>query len=205
MFPDRFHRTLIGRGLPLIDANRISDIVHKAYSRPSRHYHTMAHLDNLHAQLLPVWNRLEDADAVVFAIAFHDLVYSNRVKNNERRSAERATELLGQAGIDPRTIQRCANHILATATHSLSDDPDTNFFTDADLSILGAAPQAYRRYAEQVRKEYGIYPDFLYIPGRRKVLAHFLTMPCIFKTEHFQQRYEAQARINLRDELDRLA
>jgi len=204
MFLDGFQRVLIECGASAIAANKVTGIVRRAYTRPSRHYHDLDHLENLHAQLLPVWNRLEDPKAVIFAIAYHDLVYNVRSTSNERRSAEQSIEQLSLMGIDPRTIQRCADHIRATAGHAISNDPDTNLFTDADLSILGAPPAAYSHYADQVRKEYGIYPDFLYIPGRRKVLAHFLTMPSIFKTAYFHDLLEDQARTNLREELDRL-
>lgn len=204
MFLDELHRALIELGASVPNARKTRDIIRKAYTRPPRHYHNLDHLENLHAQLLPVWNRLEDPNAVVIAIAYHDLIYNVRSTSNERRSAERAAEQLGLIGIDPRTIERCAAHILATAGHALSEDPDTNLFTDADLSILGAPPEAYARYAELVRKEYAIYPDFLYKPGRRKVLEHFLAMDRIFKTAHFQGLFEKQARVNLREELDRL-
>jgi predicted metal-dependent HD superfamily phosphohydrolase len=203
MFLDEFHRALIELGVSPLAAQKSKGIIRKAYARPSRHYHNLDHLENLHAQLLPVWNRLEEPNAVVFAIAYHDLIYNVRSTSNERRSAERAAEQLGLMGIDARTIERCAAHILATAGHAQSEDPDTNLFTDADLSILGAPPEAYARYAEQVRKEYGIYPDLLYKPGRRKVLEHFLAMDRIFKTDWFDGRYGVQARINLQDELDR--
>ena len=204
MFLEEFHRALITNGVQPLAAHKAKNIISEASSRPSRHYHDLAHLDNLYAQLLPVWDHLQDPNAVIFAIAYHDLVYNVRNTSNELRSADRAAEQLGSMGIDPRTIERCAAHIRATAGHAPSEDPDTNLFTDADLSILGASPEAYTRYAEQVRKEYCIYPDFLYNPGRRKVLAHFLAMPRIFKTAHFHYLLEDQARTNLREELDRL-
>jgi predicted metal-dependent HD superfamily phosphohydrolase len=46
-----------------------------------------------------------------------------------------------------------------------------------------------------------MYPDFLYRPGRRKVLQHFLDMERIFKTEEFASKFEKQARVNLGWEL----
>jgi predicted metal-dependent HD superfamily phosphohydrolase len=203
MFLDEFHRALMELGVSPLAAHKARAIIRKAYTRPSRHYHNLDHLENLYGQLLPVWDRLQEPNAVFFAIGYHDIIYNVRSTSNERRSAERAAEQLGLMGIDPHTIERCAAHIRATAGHGLSEDPDTNLFTDADLSILGAAPEAYALYAEQVRKEYAIYPDFLYKPGRRKVLEHFLAMDRIFKTDWFDGLYGAQARINLQDELDR--
>lgn len=59
----------------------------------------------------------------------------------------------------------------------------------------------YLQYAENIRKEYSIYPDALYQPGRRQVLQHFLAQEHIFKTPVFRERYEKQARENISKEL----
>ncbi|MFD2921463.1 hypothetical protein ACFS6H_17175 [Terrimonas rubra] len=97
-------------------------------------------------------------------------------------------------------ISNCAAQILATKAHQASTDPDTNYFTDADLSILGQPWEVYETYYKNVRKEYAMYPDFLYNPGRKKVLQHFLSMDRIFKTNHFFGLLEAPARANLQRE-----
>ena len=81
-------------------------------------------------------------------------------------------------------------------------DTDTNLFTDADLAILGTDWNSYKKYYQQIRKEYSIYPDMIYNPGRKKVLHHFLHMERIYKTVWFYNRYEQQAIINLEKELN---
>ena len=58
---------------------------------------------------------------------------------------------------------------------------DINLFTDADLAILGAEPEIYKNYAAAIRQEYSVFPDPIYIPGRKKVLLHFLKMERLFK------------------------
>jgi predicted metal-dependent HD superfamily phosphohydrolase len=50
-----------------------------------------------------------------------------------------------------------------------------------------------------------VYPDVIYKPGRKKVLAHFLQMERIYKTGIFFTMFEKQARQNLQDELAELA
>lgn len=90
-----------------------------------------------------------------------------------------------EAGFGQKRASRCYRHIMATKGHQLSADPDTNFFTDADLAILGQDEATYLNYRSAIRKEYRVYPDFLYKPGRRKVLPYFLGLPRIFKTEYF--------------------
>ena len=84
-------------------------------------------------------------------------------------------------------------------------DDDTNYFTDADLSILGSDSDSYLTYTKQIRKEYSYFPDLLYKPGRRKVLEHFLEMGNIFKTKYFQDKFEIQAKINILGELKSLS
>jgi predicted metal-dependent HD superfamily phosphohydrolase len=94
---------------------------------------------------------------------------------------------------------------LATKSHSIAEDNDTNYFTDADLAILGADDKTYTEFAKAIRKEYAVYPDTIYNHGRKKVLTHFLQMPEIYKTKYFRDKYETRARVNLSTELGRLS
>ncbi len=175
-----------------------------AYSEPSRHYHTLAHLQQLLAQLLPAKQEIKNFDAILFALYYHDFIYNVLAKDNEERSAELASDRMNKLNVSKGTIESCRQHILATKVHALGDDHDTNLFTDADLSILGQDWNSYRTYCEQVRQEYSIYPDIFYNPGRRKVLEHFLAMKSIFKTERFIKQFEDQARLNLIREINDL-
>lgn len=67
--------------------------------------------------------------------------------------------------------------------------------------ILGTAREGYETYCGQIRREYGLFPDMLYKPGRLKVLRRFLEMPSIYRTSHFQFLLEMQARENLQAEI----
>jgi len=57
----------------------------------------------------------------------------------------------------------------------------------------------------KIRKEYKVYPDIIYKPGRRKVVQHFLAMERIYKTDYFFVRLEQQAKENLTKELTLLS
>jgi predicted metal-dependent HD superfamily phosphohydrolase len=178
--------------------------IKRDYSKPGRHYHTLTHLDNLTTELTSVKESIADWQILVFSIAYHDVIYNTLKKDNEERSAKLAYERLSQLMISDTKKRRCVAQILATKVHESSDDSDTNYFTDADLAILGADKEHYRRYASMIRKEYKIFPDFVYRPGRQKVLRHFLEMPNIYKTVYFCDKYEVRAKENLRNELDEL-
>lgn len=175
--------------------------IETSYSKSGRHYHTLAHLNAMLAELEVYKHKFTNWDTIIFAIAYHDIVYNTLKSNNEERSADLAVKRLKAISIPEQPIAFCRHLILATKKHEPGDE-ETNLFTDADLSILGADAETYRRYSEQIRQEYAIYPDLVYNPGRKKVLMHFLAMPNIYKTKEFAAKYEAQARINIETELD---
>jgi predicted metal-dependent HD superfamily phosphohydrolase len=118
------------------------------------------------------------------------------------KSAEFAEERMQILGIPEERIEKCKVQILATSLRRRSDDRDTNYLLDADLSILGRSGEEYAKYAGEIRKEYSFYPDILYKPGRKKVINHFLGPDRIYKTNHFYDKYEIKARKNLEWELN---
>ena len=174
------------------------------YTSKKRHYHTLSHLENLFQELLPIQENVEDWETVQFSIFYHDIIYNASRNDNEEKSAILAIERLNKIGINEDQILKCNHQILMTKSHEISDN-DTNYFTDADLSILGKNWETYEEYFKQIRKEYRIYPDFMYNRGRKKALKHFLEMERIFKTDYFFRKYEKQARLNLEKELEILS
>ena len=186
------------------DANLIQSFwqeIELAYSDKSRHYHNLSHLENMYNQLLEVKDLIDDFEVVLFSLFYHDVVYNSSKKDNEERSADFARERMQTLGVSEDRILKCVAQILETKGHSISEDNDTNFFTDADLSILGLSWNLYSEYAQNVRKEYNNYPTIIYKMGRRKVLRHFLGMEKIFKTQFFFDKFEIIARQNLAKEL----
>ena len=173
-----------------------------AYSAPTRHYHTLQHIENLLNRLEPL--PLRDAPVVLLAVWFHDVVYEALRSDNERRSAAQALAFLRETSLEPARQQRVAYLIERTADHTLPqppDDEDLLLFLDADLSILGASEGDYQTYAAQVRREYRLVPDMLYRPGRRKVLARLLAAPVLFRTPAMRAELDAAARRNLAAEI----
>lgn len=196
-FRSMLHRHAVDAGM--IDGHWLEVV--RAHTAKGRHYHTLAHLEDVHARLGEVAHEAEGPDALLLATAYHDIIYDVVRQDNEVRSAARMSERMRAVGIPEALVRRAEGHILATKAHGASSDPDTDLFTDADLSILGAEPARYQAYTQGIRREYRRYPDLLYMPGRRKVVRHFLAMSRIFKTASFHARYEAAARVDLEEEL----
>jgi predicted metal-dependent HD superfamily phosphohydrolase len=185
-------------------ANNLWLEIFTKYSEPKRHYHTIQHIEAMITVLKEVKEKAEDWDTLLFAIFYHDIIYKASGNSNEEESAKLAMLRLSEIKYPAEKIAKCAQMILATKKHEPSDDNDTNYLIDADLSILGKSAETYQTYTEQIREEYSIYPDFMYNSGRKKALLHFLQMNSIYKTEYFTTKYEKQARINLQNELETL-
>lgn len=155
-------------------------------------------------ELEPVKDQILDYEALLFSVFYHDIIYKSTCKDNEEKSAEIAKSRLEKISISNEKTTKIYNQILATKSHQRSKDSDTNFLLDADLAILGKDWKIYEQYTQQIRKEYSIYPDFLYNPGRKKVLIHFLEFDEIFKTYYFKDKYEQIARENIEREIQLL-
>jgi predicted metal-dependent HD superfamily phosphohydrolase len=184
--------------------NELWTEIEKNYSSKKRHYHTLQHLDNLLAQLTEVKGEIQNWETILFTLYYHDIIYNSLKSDNEEKSAELAEKRMKQISVSNDKIGLCKEQILATKSHIQSTNSDTNYFTDADLSVLGQTWETYSLYYKNVRKEYSIYPDLVYNPGRKKVLNHFLTMDRIFKTGFFYKKFERQAKQNLQKEMELL-
>ncbi|MER9306067.1 hypothetical protein NKJ06_09870 [Mesorhizobium sp. M0293] len=194
---------------PLID-DALKSELSALYRAPGRHYHNLAHIEAMLALAGDYRGSLGDLEAVEAAIWFHDAIYDSKAKDNEARSAHLAEKkLAGRA--DRSRLNRISAMIVATATHQVPpfDDAkstrDASLFLDMDLSILGAAPEAFDAYERAVRREYAWVEEPMWRAGRSAVLKNFLARPHIFHTEEFRRRFEPQARKNIARSLAALA
>ncbi|EJL74461.1 HD domain-containing protein [Chryseobacterium populi] len=186
------------------DQHLINDLwleIEQKYSGKGRYYHNLEHIGNMFLEIEAVKKFISNFSNISFAIFYHDVIYDSSSKSNEEKSAEFAQTRLQKLPMDHESVNRVCKQIVATKTHQKSSDTDTNYLLDADLSILGKNLETYLDYTRKIRKEYSIYPDFLYKPGRKKVLQHFLELDNIFKTDYFKERYEVQAKLNIEYEL----
>ena len=180
-----------------------------AYSGAGRHYHDLKHIDALLELSRAHRASLIDPMALDLAIFFHDAVYEASRPDNETASATMAGEWLRQLGVDSVMIEKVRGYIEATkhvgggpeAVSSAAADPDLDYLLDFDLSVLAAGADVYDAYAAAIRREYSVYPDFLYRRGRAVVLAKLLAMPSLYRTPAFAAAWEARARANLAREL----
>ncbi len=181
-------------------ASAVFDDLARRHAEPTRFYHTLDHV----AQVLDVAFSLEVAlaDALVFAIFLHDVVYDTHAGDNEERSAEYAHWALKQLDVPRAVRDETARLILLTKTHeTTADDRTGQVLLDADLAILGADQAAYDAYAAAIRREYAWVSEADYRTGRCRVLERFLARPRLYFTGEMFARAEERARANLAREI----
>jgi predicted metal-dependent HD superfamily phosphohydrolase len=174
-----------------------------AYSEPQRHYHSLQHLQECLAHFSQAVDVASHPGEVEIALWFHDAIYELRGKDNERLSADWATQALQAAGAASDVQARVHALIMATCHQATPTEPDQQLLVDIDLAILGAAPARFAQYDQQVRAEYSWVPGFLYRMKRKDVLQGFLNREHIYSTWHFRDQLEAQARVNLKQAIGR--
>lgn len=178
--------------------------IYTAYNSKSRHYHNLKHLQDLLRQADQYQAQLQDYSTLCFSIFYHDIVYKSLRKDNEVKSGELAQARLQHLHLPTEHIKKSVQQIGATQHHQIpagNTDPDLPWFLDFDLSILGSPWERYYQYTLAIRREYRIYPAWMYRNGRRKALQRFLDRPRLFFTDEYLERYETKARKNIKREL----
>lgn len=162
----------------------------ESYGGPHRVYHTLDHVADMlkEAENFP----LHDPKAFKAAILFHDAVYNpaqdKSVLSNEEQSARLCEITLARHGIRNGTAARATSLIRMTETHDVPEgDYEAALFMDIDMSILGATPERYNRYARGIAREFipSVGAD-KYCAGRTQFLERIANGEShVFKTQDF--------------------
>ncbi len=178
----------------------------RRYQEPHRHYHTLTHVEALLGWLAECRSLAREPDIITAAIWFHDAIHVPTGADNEPRSAALARAELTAAHWPPASVDRVVDLVLATQHHRAPpDDVDAWLFLDLDLSVLGQDWPTYDAYRLAVRREFAHVPAADFRAGRAAVLEALLQREAIYATPVLRQQWEAQARANLRRELDAAA
>src|SRR5215467_3672981 len=172
-----------------IEAQRVAES-HRAYR-------TMRHILHCLDEMEHVRHRAVHPDAMAMALWYHDAIYDTHATNNEEQSAALAAHTLRNASIPEPLVQRVVRLIMATKDHTREVDLDTRLLVDIDLAILGQSAPIFDAYEQQIRQEYAWVPHTAFLEGRTRILHAFLQRATIYATDHFRQRYETQARLNI--------
>ncbi|MCG6495053.1 hypothetical protein [Kitasatospora sp. A2-31] len=177
----------------------------RRWAEPQRRYHTTDHLRAVLDHVDALAAHATDPDTVRLAAWFHDAVYRPDRSENEERSAALAARALTEAGLSEERVAEVVRLVRLTVTHRPEPgDRDGEVLCDADLAVLGGAPEAYAGYAAAVRAEYAFVPEPDFRAGRAAVLRQLLALPALYRTPAAHERFDARARANLGTELGAL-
>lgn len=189
----------------LDDAAPVFEVLQTRYSEKHRAYHNLKHIADCLEEFDAVRGRCEHADAVEFALWFHDVIYDPKAKDNEEQSAAFARRVCNDVKLPASFANKVETLILATKHAAEPQGNDAQIIVDVDLSILGQSEATFDKYERNIRAEYAWVPESQFRSGRASILKSFLARKRIYSTEYFHAKYEAPARANLARSLQNLA
>lgn len=186
--------------------NLLWNEIEEQYTLKIRHYHNLSHIAAMFNHTKTIKSNITNYDTFLLAIWYHDIIYKPTKNNNEEKSALLAEKRLKSLNFDKKRLKTIKNLIISTKKHELilKENNDNSYLLDIDLSILGSDWKTYETYIKNIRKEYAMFPDFIYKKGRKKVLQHFLERKTLYFTEFYKNKFEQQARENLLKEIELL-
>ena len=170
------------------------------YQKPHGTYHNWNHILESVAEMQTLYGNkiwLKKPE-VMFAILYHDVIYDPQKKDNEEQSKKFAEGILKMTTATKRFIKKVGKLIMATRHTEKPKDQDEALIMDIDVSILGKLWKRFSEYEQQIRKEYEFVAWQDFVSGRTAILEMFLSRERIYSTEHFYQKYEIQARRNIK-------
>lgn len=177
----------------------------QAYSSTDRFYHNLTHIHSCFFIFDQTKFLAVHPEEVELAIWFHDAIYDTRRDDNEQKSAEWAEKIISQSGLNSSAAERVSGLILATRHRTEASETDARLVVDVDLSILGADPEFFWRYEENIRKEYAWVPESMFRLKRAEILRSFLNREYIYYHTQYRGMFEEKARSNLKQAVAKLS
>jgi predicted metal-dependent HD superfamily phosphohydrolase len=170
------------------------------YSDPSRHYHTLTHIERM---LETQEEYFPNASLPVrLAIWFHDVVYRAGNPENESQSAHYAYVEVKNLFSVPMAVQT-ASLVLVTKEHYPKTE-DEQQLCDLDLISFASDTKTQESIRLHIRAEFGYLSESNWCYGRAAFLRSMLDRDRIFYTPVIYRKYEMVARSNIKAELHTL-
>lgn len=169
------------------------------YAGTDRHYHTFEHIGQMISDLHKYFPEYAEDQVLRDAIMYHDCIYKADSESgyNETQSFLAAVEELG---ISEHSGKYSEIKGLIMITHKHENPVTLKQKIMIDLDLAGLASDNYMRNSINVRKEYHMFSDELWLLGRQAFLNKFINRK-IYQTELGCELWETRAKLNLADEL----
>ena len=170
------------------------------WNDPQRRYHNETHL----RAVLQAIDALEadgesfDGTEVRLAAWFHTAVFDPTESENNEKSAVWTEQRLDPAA----PVEEVARLVRLMGGHRVEPgDLNGEVLSDADLAVLGADPETYDTYTQDVRHEFAHVPGEKFVAGRRAALEGLVERRSVYLTTAARDAWEKQAHANLNREL----
>ncbi|MBV7362895.1 hypothetical protein KRX54_00380 [Actinomycetaceae bacterium TAE3-ERU4] len=182
------------------------------WSSEDRVFHNQRHLINTLAALDEIISASHNPEILRMAAWYHGAVFTTEAPEAYSReagevmapSAEYALKDLTEMGIPEKTSNRIAELILSLGKHhSPEGDLDASVLIDAELSMLAASPQDYKKYCDGIAAEYAHIPRARFLKARAAIIEHLLARRPLF-TSPLGAQWEKPAKQNLEAEQAKL-
>jgi predicted metal-dependent HD superfamily phosphohydrolase len=193
----------------------INSIYHKYSGFGDRYYHNKYHIcDVLNEFDKYVYNTGYNQNnlEIQFALLFHDVIYDipnfDKLSNEEKSAQFFETVVNCIPELNQLDTELVANLIRSTEYSNPDKKPDQNFSIeyqlvhDIDFSSLGKDWKTFVRNNENIKDEFWYVDDDILSIGRNKFLEGLLNQKTLYLTKCFQDKYEEQARENIKKLLD---
>jgi predicted metal-dependent HD superfamily phosphohydrolase len=200
------------------------------YSAPNRHYHNWHHVEKCLALVNTLNIDQGEKEILNVAFVYHDAIYIPGMKSEDLSSEMLYEDLEKWWAANDKKIRSKSNSLneyieakleinyiselikLNPQYHTLLQPERIGFwetmkklFDDVDYSILGAEWGEYRRYVDNVKKEYLQWcSEEVFWKGRKAFLENLLKKDLIFQSANASDifnKFEKRARKNIADEL----
>lgn len=192
------------------------------YNSPGRHYHDLDHIHYLLHKLTEFNSETHSLtqsqlNILMYSIWFHDAIYSPfpfAQDSNERQSALLFKHIFNEGKIKDLNFEEGeeVNYNIKMTEYHLTDLMAINTHGSTtkimlDLDLVGFAKPFHLVYNDSAKifREYevlGLDLDTL-LTNRIKFLQALLAKPRIFYTDYFYDKYEATARSNIQEVIER--
>src|SRR4051812_13175738 len=112
------------------DAAAVFELLGSHYTDKRRAYHNLKHIESCLDELKNMRGRCENADAVEFALWFHDVIYDSKAKDNEEQSAWLARRIAREVKLPATFGARVQALILATKHAAVPEENDARIIVD---------------------------------------------------------------------------
>ena len=198
--------------IPLLEAEA-RDLISR-WNAKGRILHNTRHLIKTLARIDEIASTAHDPDVLRVALWYQGAVLNRsfdvfqRGTNSDEQEFSalyHARSRMEALGLSEDVISRVQELMMALFTHRADpSDMDAQVLIDADLGMLAASPQDFKRFRESLREECPDLCDTDYVRARRLAIKKILAREQIFHSP-LALAWEESARANLEAESAKLA